>query len=185
GGPIRRDVAEAVVAGALRLGSARLPSNEPPAAPARVVRHGQRIWVGATVRSISALLAAIEDPHRETRERLAAVCGYEPRVLHVEAVAAVLRNRVRMHREDHVLAQLGLDPFADLRMLDHRHPDRVARDVPEVVAALAEAFRHRAVDVVRSRAGLERGLRGFEVLDVRVEHRLDLAVRTADRSRHL
>src|SRR5262245_61961057 len=114
-------------------------TSPPPASASKYAR---------TARSISASFAAIEDPHRQTRERLAAVCGHEPGVLHVEAVAAVLRDRVRMHREDHVLAQLGLDPFTDLRMLDHRHADRVPRYVAEVVAAPAEAFRHRSMDVV-------------------------------------
>ena len=45
-------------------------------------------------------------------------------------------------------------PSPTLRILDHRHPDRVAGDVAEVVAALGEALRHRAMHVVRRRAGL-------------------------------
>ena len=48
--------------------------------------------------------------------------------------------------------ELGLDALADLRELDHRHPDRVAGDVAEVEAAVEEALGDRAVDVVRRRA---------------------------------
>ena len=95
---------------------------------------------------------ADDDLHRQVRERDAAVGGDEPRVLHVEAVLAVRGDRVRVHREDHVLRELGLDALADLRELDHRHPDRVAGDVAEVVAAIVEALRDRHVHVVAGRA---------------------------------
>ncbi len=61
-------------------------------------------------------------------------------------------DRVRVHREDHVLAELEVDALADLRVLDHRHADRVARHVAEVVAALGEALRDGAVHVVAGRA---------------------------------
>src|SRR5919206_345847 len=60
------------------------------------------------------------DPHRQTRERLAPRRSHEPRVLHVQARAPVGADRVRVHREDHVLAQLGLPALADLGVLDHR-----------------------------------------------------------------
>src|SRR5439155_24431121 len=60
------------------------------------------------------------DPHRQTCERLAFARGDEPCVLHIETVHTVVRDDVRMHREDHVLSELGLDSLADLRMLDHR-----------------------------------------------------------------
>src|SRR2546430_2083202 len=76
----------------------------------------------------------------------------EPRYLHVKAVAAVLGDHVRVHREDHVLAQLGLDALADLRELDHRHPDRVARDVAQVITAVDEPLQDRSVRLVRGRA---------------------------------
>ena len=92
------------------------------------------------------------DPHLQPGERNAAILGHEPRVLHIEAFSAIGRDRVRVHREDHVRGELGLDALADLRVLDHRHPDRVAGHVAEVVAALGEAGRDRAVDVVRRRA---------------------------------
>ena len=62
---------------------------------------------------------------------------------------------MRVHREDHVLAQHGLVALADLRELDHRHPDRVAGDVAELEAAVEEALGDRAVDVVRGRAVAE------------------------------
>src|SRR5437868_6232397 len=114
---------------------------------------------GSVKRPLSPSLAAIEDPHREARQWLPAAGRNEPRVLHVEAVATVLCDRVRMHREHHVLAQLRLDPFADLRMLDHRHADRVARHVPEVVAALAKPVRDGAVDIVRGGARFQCRLR--------------------------
>ena len=90
-----------------------------------------------------------------------------------------------MHREDHVLAQLGLDALADLRMLDHRHPDRVARHVAEVVAAPREAGRDRPMDVVRRRAGAKSRLRDLVVLPVRLEHPLHLVARRAERARDL
>src|SRR3954452_4420841 len=85
----------------------------------------------------------------EARERLSPARRDEPRVLHVEALVPVGGDRVRMHREDHVLGELGLDALADLRELDHRHPDRVPGHVAEVVAAVGESLRHGAVDVVR------------------------------------
>src|SRR5687768_4369321 len=101
--------------------------------------HGQ-LTVGFYVVESSG---GAEDLHRQARERNATFGSYEPRVLHVQAILPVLRDRMRVHREHHVLGELGLDALADLRELDHRHPDRVARDVAEVVAAIAEARRDR------------------------------------------
>jgi xanthine dehydrogenase accessory factor len=94
--------------------------------------------------------------HRQIGERLPPAVSDQPRVLHVETVVAVFRDHVRVHREDHVRAELGLDPLADLRMLDHRHPDRVARDVAEVVAAVGETFRNSPVRIVRGGARTKR-----------------------------
>src|ERR671938_1921581 len=125
------------------------------------------------------------DSHRQAGERLAPRRGDEPRVLHVDARAAVRPDRVRVHREDHVLAQLGLDALADLRVLDHRHADRVAGDVAEVVATRPEAARDGRVDVVRARAGTHRLARGLEVLDVGLEHALLLGAGPAERARDL
>ena len=68
--------------------------------------------------------------------------------------------------------ELGLDALADLRELDHRHPDRVAGDVAEVVAAVGEARRDGAVHVVAaSRPARIAVLRRLVVLDVRLDHR--------------
>ena len=108
-----------------------------------------------------------------------------PRVLHVEARLAVRRDRVRVHREDHVRLELLLDSGADLRVLDHRHPDRVPGHVAEVVAAVAEALRDRLVDVVRGRAWTHAVARGLVVLLVGLEHPQRLGVRLADRARDL
>src|SRR5437899_12051293 len=83
---------------------------------------------------------------------------------------AVGRDRVRMHREDHVCGELGLDSLADLGELDHRHPDRVAGDVAELVSALGEALRDGAMNVVRARAWTQRRACGLEVLLVGLEH---------------
>ena len=90
-----------------------------------------------------------------------------------------------MHREDHVRGELGLDALAYLRVLDHRHPDRVAGHVAEVIAALREAGRDRAMDVVRGRTRPERRLRDRVVLLVRLEHPLHLAARRAEGARDL
>ena len=85
--------------------------------------------------------------------------------------------------------ELGLDALADLRELDHRHPDRVAGDVAEVVAALDESGRDRAVHVVAARSRPHRGLRRLGVLDVRLEHPLrvlrELGILGGDRARDL
>ena len=75
--------------------------------------------------------------------------------------------------------QHGLVALADLRELDHRHPDRVARDVAEPEAAVEEALRDGAVDVVRGRAGAHRRLRRLEVLLVGLEHPLRVVARLA------
>src|SRR5919204_1174269 len=120
------------------------------------------------------------DAHRQAGERLAARGADEPRVLHVEARAAVGADRVRVHREDHVLTELGLDAVADLWVLDHRHPDRVAGDVAEVVAARAEAARDGGVDVVGARARSHRLACGLEVLLVGLEHPPLLVARGAE-----
>ena len=48
-------------------------------------------------------LGPVVDLQRQVGERHAAVGRDEPGVLHVEAGLAVLRDRVRVHREDHVL----------------------------------------------------------------------------------
>src|SRR5439155_24750052 len=58
------------------------------------------------------------DLHRQAGERLAPLGGDEPRVLHVEALAPVGRDRVRVHREDHGPGEPGLGDFADSRALD-------------------------------------------------------------------
>jgi hypothetical protein len=92
---------------------------------------------------------------------------------------------VRVHREHHPRRELGLDALADLRELDHRHPDRVPGDVAEVVAAVGEALRDGAVDVVRARAGAHRRRRGRVVLLVRLEHAPHLVARLAERARDL
>src|SRR5690349_17175338 len=68
----------------------------------RAVRNDQR--------TTSALFV---DLHRQICERRAAVVADEPRVLHVEARLSVLRDRMRVHRQDHPGLQLGLDAFAD------------------------------------------------------------------------
>src|SRR5438128_8321274 len=52
-------------------------------------RHGRTL----------APLRTGEDLHGQFGERNAALIGYEPRVLHVEARRSVLRDRVRVHRE--------------------------------------------------------------------------------------
>ena len=67
-------------------------------------------------------------------------------------------------------AQLRLDALADLRELDHRHPDRVAGHVAERVPALDEPLRDRPVDVVRARTRPQRLLRRLVVLLVGVAH---------------
>src|SRR5262249_44681977 len=85
----------------------------------------------------------------------------------------------------HILLQLGLDRLADLRMLDHRHADRVTRYVAEVVATVGEAFRAGSVPVVRGRAGAKRRPRRLEVLLVGLEHPGDLAVRLSEGPRDL
>src|SRR5580765_2714571 len=94
---------------------------------------------------------------------------------------------MRVHREDHVLAQLRLVALADLRPFDHRHPDRVAGHVPEGEAAVEEALRDGAVDVVSGCAVLERAPRRVVVLLVRLHHLRALGTRRAgaDRARDL
>ena len=138
-------------------------------------------------RSTLARLRAVEDLHRQVGERDAAVVGDEPRVLHVEARLAVRRDRVRVHRQHHARLQLRLVVLADLRELDHRHPDRVAGDVAEMEASVEEALRDGAMRVARGAAGAKRGRRGRVVLVVRVEHPLRVVARLtgADRARHL
>src|SRR6266498_1049945 len=89
----------------------------------------------------SVIYAALVDLRLEACERLSPGSRDEPGVLHVEALAPVGRDRVRVHREDHVLGELGLDALADLRELDHRHPDRVAGDVAKAIAAFGESLR--------------------------------------------
>src|SRR5919201_5380297 len=54
----------------------------------------------AKITLLSGVLVRV-DPHRKPRERLAPRGRDEPRVLHVEARAAVGADRVRMHGEDH------------------------------------------------------------------------------------
>jgi hypothetical protein len=81
---------------------------------------------------------------------------------------------VRVHGEDHVLRQLGLDSLADLRELDHRHPDRVAGDVAELVAAVDEPLRDGAVDVVGARSRAHRPGSRLHVLLVGFQHALRL-----------
>ena len=123
-----------------------------------------------------------KDAHRQARQRLAPVGADEPRVLHVEAGLPVRGDRVGMHREHHPAAQHGLEALADPRVLDHRHPDRVAGHVAEVIAALGEPLRDRAVDVVRRGAVAHRGARGLVVLGVGLDHRLDIGRRLPDRA---
>ena len=82
--------------------------------------------------------------------------------------------------------ELGLDALADLRELDHRHPDRVAGDVAEVVAALREALRDRAVDVVRGRArAATRVFAASKYSSYASSMRRDLGARRAERARDL
>src|ERR671910_3231308 len=69
-------------------------------------------------RPVSGRPPALEDLHLQASERLAAGFGNEPRVLHVEALAAILGDRMWVHREDHVCLQRGLDALADPRELD-------------------------------------------------------------------
>ena len=76
-----------------------------------------------------------------------------------------------VHREDHALAQLDVHALTDLRVLDHRHPDRVPGDVAERVAAVGEGRRDGAVHVVCARAGAHRRRRRGVVLLVGFEHR--------------
>ena len=136
---------------------------------------------------VHARLRSVEDLHRQVRERHAALRRHEPRVLHVEARLAVLRDCVRVHGEDHVRLQLRLVALADLRPFDHRHADRVPGDVAELEAAVDEALRDNAVHVVRRRAVVQRCARRVVVLDVRVHHLLRLVARLrgADRARDL
>src|SRR5206468_12377277 len=114
--------------------------------------------------SVSGASGTGPDLHLEVGERDTAVLGHEPGVLHVEALHPVRSDRVRMHREDQVRRELGLDALADPRVLDHRHPDRVARHVAEVIATLGEPGRDGAVDVVRGRARAQSRLRDLVVL---------------------
>ena len=81
--------------------------------------------------------------------------------------------------------ELGLDAFADLRELDHRHPDRVARDVAEVVAAVVKPFETARWTSCAVAPGPQRRLRGLEVLLVGLEHPRDLVARRAERARDL
>src|SRR5439155_2912419 len=74
---------------------------------------------------------------------------------------------------------------SDLRVLDHRHADRVAGDVAEVVAACPEAARDGRVDVVRARTGTHGLAGGLEVLDVGLEHPPLLVAGHADGARDL
>src|SRR5205823_2934602 len=90
-----------------------------------------------------------------------------------------------MHREDHVLAQLGVDTLADLWMLDHGHADRMSGHVSEVIAAVGEALRDRTMCVVRGRAGTKGRLRPVEVLLVRLEHPPHLGIWLPERTRDL
>ena len=69
-----------------------------------------------------------------------------------------------MHREHHPRAKHRLQPLSYPRVLDHRHPDRVAGDVAKVVAALGEALRDGAMDIVGGRAVPHRRARRGVVL---------------------
>src|SRR5262249_15128431 len=76
-------------------------------------------------------LRTVEDSQLQGRKLLALAGADPPGLLHVEA-RAVAGDHMRVHREDHVFTQLGLVALADPRVLDHRHPDRVPRDVAEL-----------------------------------------------------
>src|SRR5437868_14076335 len=92
----------------------RSPRSWPP--PPRAWRSWTRLGAG-------------EDSERDVRERDSALLGHQPRVLHVEARLLVSGDRVGMHGDDHVRAQLRFVALADPGVLDHRHADRVAGDV--------------------------------------------------------
>src|SRR6266566_8353520 len=82
-----------------------------------------------------------------------------------------------MHRENHARLQLGLVVLADLRKLDHRHPDRMPGDVAEVETALEEALRDRSMRVARGPPRAERRGGGRVVLLVGIQHPLRVLAR--------
>ena len=84
---------------------------------------------------------------------------------------------MRVHGKDHLLPQFRLDPLPDLRVLDHRHPDRMSRHVAEAIAAVGEALCDCSVRVGRRRARTQHRLRRLEVLLVGLQHPAHLRIR--------